>query len=407
MIKRGLVLAFGFVFGLQGQPVYRPSLDDPAIGYTGETRDAVSLLRGRLEKGQTQLEWSEKFGYLESVLKELHVPVSSQMLVFSKTSLQIAKISPEHPRALYFNDEVYIGFVRGGLLELAAVDPAKGAVFYVMEQKKTAKPQLLRKDADCLQCHFTLNTMQTPGFLTRSVYATRGGEVIPEAGGFFTDQHSPLEQRWGGWFVTGTSGMQRHLGNEFASGGKNRINMEHGSNVTDLKGRVNTSPYPAPESDLTALMVLNHQVGMHNLITRMGYEARLGREELPRTIEASLRYMLFMNEAQLRDETKGTSSFRADFEALGPKDSQGRSLRQMDMKTRMFRYPCSFLIYSEAFDALPAAAKDPFLRRLWEILSGKDQSVSFSGLSAGNRQAILEILVDTKKGLPEYFRATR
>ncbi len=407
MIKRGLVLAFGIVFGLEGQPVYRPSLDESAIAYSGPARDAVSLLRGRLERGETQLEWSDRFGYLESVLRELHVPVSSQTLVFSKTSLQIAKISPEHPRALYFNDEIYIGFVRGGLLELAAVDPVKGAVFYVMEQKKTPKPQLLRRDSDCLQCHFTLNTLQTPGFLTRSVYSTRGGEVIPEAGGFFTDQHSPLEQRWGGWFVTGTSGAQRHMGNEFAGGGKNRINMDHGSNVTDLKGRVNMAQYPVPDSDLTALMVLNHQIGMHNLITRMGYEARLGREELPRTIEASLRYMLFTNEAQLRDETKGTSSFRADFEALGPKDGQGRSLRQFDMKSRMFRYPCSFLIYSEAFDALPQAAKDPFLKRLWDILSGKDQSTTFSKLSADDRKAILGILVDTKKGLPDYFRANR
>jgi hypothetical protein len=192
------------------------------------------------------------------------------------------------------------------------------------------------------------------------------------------------------------------MGNAIANG--SRIDRERGANVTDLKGRVNTALYPVPSSDLVALMVLNHQVQMHNLITRLGYEARLNRPELPQTVEATLRYMLFADEARLRDPAKGTALFRAEFEAGGPKDSQGRSLRQFDLEHRLFRYPCSFLIYSEAFDALPAKAKELLYQRLWEVLSGKDQSPAYAALTAADRRAILEILTATKPTLPRYFR---
>ncbi len=395
-------------FALAQVPAFKPALDHDAIGYySGDLHDAVSVVQKRLDQGEAHLAFREKWGYLESVLTELHIPLSSQTLVFSKTSLQVDRISPDRPRALYFGDDVYVGMVRGGLLELTAIDPQRGAVFYVLDQKKTVRPRLVRKDEDCLKCHFTANTLQIPGFLTRSVFPSGSGEPILEAGSYLTDHRSPLSQRWGGWYVTGTHGTDRHLGNGIAKGGKYEIDTGRGANVTDLKGRVNTAPYPTPHSDLVALMVLNHQVRMHNLITRMGYEARLNRPELPATIEAALRYLLFADEAKLRGPAQGTSSFRAEFEALGPNDSKGRSLRQFDLEHRMFRYQCSFLIYSESFDARPAAAKDPLYRRLWEVLSGKDQSPAFSALSAPDRRAVLEILVETKGSLPDYFRAVR
>ena len=118
------------------------------------------------------------------------MPVSSQTLVFSKTSLQVAHISPEHPRALYFGDDVYVGLVHGGLLEVTAVDPQRGAIFYVMEQKKAARPRFVRKNEECLKCHFSVNTMRVPGFLTRSVFADSSGNPIVEAGAYLTDHRS-------------------------------------------------------------------------------------------------------------------------------------------------------------------------------------------------------------------------
>lgn len=406
-VKAVVCLALASSASAQAPPSFIPRLGDPQIRYyTAESHDLVSNLAHRLERGDAHLEFSGPWGYLESVLRELSVPVSSQTLVFSKTSLQVARISPDHPRALYFADDVYIGMVRGGLLELTAIDPQKGAVFYTIDNNKPSpQPRLLRRNEECLKCHFTVNTMSVPGFLTRSVFADSTGEPILEAGSYLTDHRSPLNERWGGWYVTGTHGADRHLGNGFAKGRANKIDSEHGANVTDLKGRVNTALYPVPTSDLVALMVLNHQIRMHNLITRLGYEARLNRPELPATIENTVRYLLFADEAQLRDRAAGTAPFRAEFEARGPFDSKGRSLRQTDLERRLFRYPCSFLIYSEAFDALPDAVRNPLYQRLFEVLSGQDRSAAYRALSAADRRAVLEILAETKPSLPAYFRA--
>ncbi len=231
-------------------PLFVPQLEDPQIAYyTGEPHDQVRELQDRIASGETHLDFGDKWGYLESVLRELHVPVSSQTLVFSKTSLQVAHISPEHPRALYFGDDVYVGLVHGGLLEVTAVDPQRGAIFYVMEQKKAARPRFVRKNEECLKCHFSVNTMRVPGFLTRSVFADSSGNPIVEAGAYLTDHRSPLTERWGGWYVTGTLGSDRHMGNVFANG-SHKLDRERGANVTDLKGRVNTALYPAPSSDV-------------------------------------------------------------------------------------------------------------------------------------------------------------
>ena len=397
--------------------LFTAPLDDPAIQYqSGDLRDPVSSLQQRIDRGEARLEFSPKYGYLEAVLKQLNVPVSSQVLVFSKTSLQLNRISPQRPRAIYFNDSVYVGFVQHGDVEVSAVDPEKGVIFYTLAQRRVEKPKFVRRE-QCLECHVTVNTMKVPGSLVRSVFPDSTGEPRLEAGSFLTDHNSPLSQRWGGWYVTGTHGDERHMGNVVVKSLRHpeRLDREAGANVTDLKGRVNTTPYLSPHSDLVALMVLEHQTRMHTLITRVSYEARLAMknqkspEETTRQVaslvEALLRYLLFANEAPLRDPVQGTSNFRAEFEARGPQDRQGRSLRQMDLTRRMFKYPCSFLIYSEAFDALPSAAKELLYRRLWEVLSGADRSREVAGLSVADRRAVLEILIDTKPGLPDYFRA--
>ena len=389
------------------------SLDHEAIAYErGSLRDPVALLQQRIDEGSVRLEFSEKFGYLPSLLRSLGVPVSSQTLVFSKTSLQVRRISPERPRAIYFNDNVYVGFVqRSDVVEISSIDPLKGTIFYTLSQRRADKPKFVRQLATCLQCHVTLNTMKVPGNLVRSVYPDPAGEPRLAAGSFITDHRSPLSQRWGGWYVTGTHGAQRHLGNVVAKSGRDpeRMDTAAGANVTDLKGRVDTAPYLSRHSDLVALMVLEHQTRMHTLMTRVAYEARAARpdstEWIGTAVEALLRFLLFADEALLAERVQGTSSFREEFEALGPKDRQGRSLRQMDLGRRMFKYPCSFLIYSEAFDQLPPVVKEPLYRRLWEVLSGQDRGPGFAALSAADRLAILEILLDTKPGLPGYFRA--
>lgn len=394
-------------------------------------RDPIARLQQRLDSGEAKLRFDPNGrGYLRSLLDALSVPVSSQMLVFSKTSLQLHKIAPETPRAIYFNDDVYVGFVqRGDVLELSAVDPERGAIFYTLEQRETPAPRLRRSD-DCLQCHASGRTLGVPGHIVRSVHVDNEGQPMFTGGGYNIDHRNPFSERFGGWYVTGTHGDARHLGNVFVTDRSQpeKLDTEAGANRTRIP--VNADPYLVPSSDLVAHLVLQHQVRMHNLITRVSFETRLAieaqqamdkvlgaqpgggwsdstRRRIFGPAETLVRYMLFLDEARLPGPVRGTSSFAADFSKQGPKDARGRTLRQFDLQTRLFRYPLSFLVYSDAFDALPEPAKDYIWRRLWDVLNGRDTRKEFATLTPDDRTAVREILLATKSGLPAYWRSAR
>jgi hypothetical protein len=384
-------------------------LDDPAIRYTQPTSDPVARLEQRLESGQAKLDYSPAQGYLPSVLHELGINIDSQVLVFSKTSIQLPKISPRTPRALYFNDEVSVGFVQGGdVLELTSLDPKQGVILYTLDSEKTDRPQFSRRD-DCLKCHQGPVTLGVPGVLISSVHPRTSGPGEGHGSAYMTDQRSPLDERWGGWYVTGTHGMQKHLGNNvnlvdpLQPGGAAGPDSQ---NVTSLDAYFNTSRYLAPTSDIVALLTLEHQTRMTNLMTRIGWDVRINSKDpnLNSEIEEMLAYMLFTDEAPLKSPVAGVSTFTKTFRERGPRDHQGRSLRDFDLKTRLFRYPLSYMIYSPAFDGMPAEVRDRIYQRLYDILTGKDQSKAFAPLSADARRAILEIVRDTKPNLPAYWK---
>lgn len=402
---------------------------DP-INYSQATPDnVVSQLQQRLEAGQASLKFDGDRGYIDAVLKELNVPVSSQVLVFSKTSLQRSKISAKTPRALYFNDEVYIGFCQSGdVVEVSVADPQLGTVFYSMDQDVEEPPKFLRQTDACLLCHGSSNTHYVPGHTIRSVFADAAGQPILAAGTHRTDHTSPLNERWGGWYVTGTHGEQEHLGNLVVRTKRvpDKIDNSAGQNVTDLSTLIDVTPYPTPHSDLVALMVLEHQADAHNFLTRANFETRMAlqyEKSLNRELgeapdhrwdstktrikssgEALVKYLLFSGEAKLTGPIRGTSGFEQEFPTRGPRDSRGRSLRDFDLQTRLFKYPCSYLVYSPTFDGLPGEMKDFVLRRMYQVLTGEDSSKEFSHLAAADRQAILEILRETKPDLPKYWR---
>jgi hypothetical protein len=399
---------------------YYPLLDTDVIRYlTTPPNDPITRLQRRLDRGETKLSFQKPHGYLLSVLQQLNVPLSSQGLVFSKTSSQLELIGPATPRAIYFNDDVYIGWVQGGNhVEVAATDPSQGTMFYTLDQHETTQPKFVRRE-ECLQCHASPKTIGVPGLLLRSVFPAADGTPQFQLGAFDTDQSSPLKERWGGWYVTGTHGTQRHMGNVWLEDRQHpgRLDPKSGANVTSLNGRFDVSAYASPHSDLVALMILAHQTHLHDLISRVNWETRLAlheqgssadaiRRRISNAVEILLRDMLFTDEARLEAPVRGTSSFATEFAALGPKDKSGRSLRDLDLNRRMFRYPCSFLIYSEAFDALPKPALDNFYRRLWEVLTGEDKDPVFATLSRSDREAILSILRQTKADLPSYWRAS-
>ena len=394
---------------------------------TASVDTVVTRLQAKIDAGEIDLKPDGQRGYLEAVLKLLEVPSSSQVLVFSKTSLQLRRITPDRPRAVYFNDDTYIGYCQhGDVLEVATQDARQGTIFYTLDQvtdPSGSKPQFIRDRGQCITCHASSRTQGVPGLLVRSVYSDGGGHPLLGSGTFSTDHTSPFSQRWGGWYVSGQHGSMRHMGNVLAHRKTpEMLDRETGANATDLKKFVSVGHYLTPHSDLVALMVLEHQVQMHNFITLANFETRsalhhdvimneaLERPESYRSelterrihgvTEKLVRYLLFSQEFALESPVSGTSKFAEEFPARGPRDSQGRSLRDLDLKTRLLKYPCSYLIYTDAFTQLPVEAKSDVLAKLHAVLTGKNNSAEFKHLSQDDRRAIYEILKDTLPGLP-------
>ena len=399
--------------------------DRPPIRYSDTAPDdAVAGLGRKPRAGAVTLAHEKGGGYLRDVLKRLDVPVSSQVLVFSKTSLQRSLIGPKTPRAVYFNDDVAVAFCRhGDALELVADDANLGAVFYTLDQDPAGRGAVTRQTDRCLSCHAGSANRGTPGYLARSVSADAAGEMLLARGTKRVDASTPFAERWGGWYVTGTSGKQTHLGNAVIAGG---VPSRDGTNVTDLRPSFDTGKYLSPHSDLVALMVLEHQGEAHNRLTRANYLTRVAlaeeadinaalglpagarAESIARRIvwacEPVVEALLFADEAALSGPVAGTSGFAAEFAARGPFDAKGRSLRQFDLTTRLFRTPLSYVVYSKHFDGLPPEAKAQVYRRLWEVLTGNDRTKPFAHLAPADRLAAHEILRATKPGLPAYWK---
>jgi hypothetical protein len=396
--------------------MFQGSPEDPAIAYsTAPLNNAVSEINKRLQDGGAQLTFDGRSGYLRSALAALDIPVDSQMLVFSPTSLQRKRISETNPRALFFNDRVALGWVRDGeVIEVAAQDAKEGIVFYTLDQRQVDRPAFHRA-LTCLACHMAGDTLGVPGMLMFST--TSAGAGAP-AKSVMTDHRSPLDRRWGGWYVTGSSGSVRHRGNESTTigGGRDR-------DLASVTGLFDGDGYRSMSSDIVALLVLSHQIHMTNLLTRVGWEARAADPALHAPFVAGpgeegqiaqmmsgiatevVDYLLFVDEAPLADRIQGSSAFAQRFAAIGPHDAKGRSLHELDLTRRLMKYPCSYEIYSDAFDGLPPSAKAPIYRRMWQVLSGEERGDRYrSALSVADRRAIVDILKDTKRDLPAYFQ---
>ena len=392
-------------------------LAHPAIAYFAQpTADAVADLARRVASGDAHLAFDEGSGYLRAVLEALHVPVQSQMLVMSKTGVQGLHTDPRNPRAIYFNDFITVGYIRGApLLELAVQDPRQGTVFYTIDQKPQPRPAFDRPRA-CLACHQVYSSLHVPGLIARSSFVAPDGLPLGQFGTFDADDRTPFRRRWGGWYVTGTHGTMRHMGNAVVT---NRDEPESAIsertlNRASLEGAFDPRTYPSAHSDIVALMVFQHQAHMTNLITRTGWEARvaaheqrldLGRGPVRDAIGELVDYLLFVDEQPLTDRIVGTSGFAEAFAARGPFDSRGRSLRQLDLSRRLLRYPCSYMIYSAAFSALPPELRRAIFDRVAEILSGRDANPKYARLTDADRRAVAEILRDTIVGMRDGFAA--
>jgi len=394
-------------------------LDHPAIQYTtAEPTDPVARLGHELESGRVVLRSNGPSGYLRSLLDALNIPVESQIAVFVPDSVQARRINHDNPRTLFFTDNVIVGWVRGGFIEIAAQDRQTGVAFYSLDQPLIGFDHArITRRHDCLSCHYSYSTVGVPGVLSRS------------SGQFSVDHRIGLESRWGGWYVTGALGSNRHRGNtKIDDLYSTSTPTAHTSNLSAFEGQFDWTGYLTPHSDVVALMVFDHQMHMMNLLTRIGWEARVaafeertsgaqriltsGEQTDQRVSMAAaavevVDYMLFIEEAPLAGSIRGSTAFATRFEDQGPRDRAGRSLRQFDVTNRLFRYPCSYMIYSDVFSALPDTAKMAIYNRLWVVLSGQDPSPRYARLSSQDRQDIIHILQDTKRDLPVSFLASR
>jgi hypothetical protein len=398
LLAAGVSLALArhsvFATAAQRTGVFDQSMNHPAIKYsTSDSNTVVDELNRKLADGSATLEFDAKTGYLKSVLDLLKIPVESQVLVYTQTSQQASHIFMTNPRAIYFNDEVSVGYIRGaGLLEIVAQDAKLGSIFYVVHQDAGAARRFGREQ-QCLRCHLSWDTLGVPGLSVLSTFPRKSDSDY--ANGFFVDHYRQIQERWGGWYVTGTRVPARHMGNLPLIVAK-PIDVPPAARVS-LAGQFDLTGYLTPYSDIVALMVLDHQAHFSNLVTRATWEARLGQEMRIAEAAATLAdYLLFVDEAPITDgPIVGSSGFAETFVAQGKKDGKGRSLRELDLKTRLQKYPLSYMIYSPQFRALPDAPKNLVMGRINDVLSGKIAGAKYAHLTPESRAAIHEILQAT------------
>ena len=412
---RVLALTLAATASVCGQQ--REAYVGPPVRYEADdAHDVVRRIGAAWARGEWMPERDVKLGFLPALLEALDVPISSQTLVFSKTSFQNERIGPRSPRAIYFGDRAYVGFVPGsGVLEVTAVDPEKGAIFYTVEDRGGEAPVVRRDDGACLRCHAFAWTEGWPGHLVRSVFVDGEGLPLQRLGADVVHHDTPYADRWGGWYVTGEHGEMRHRGNVvWPDDAVDPSVPEGGANLVALDGRFDADRYPSPHSDVVALMVLEHQTRAHNLLAWANYEAAilldrqrgtnaaLGREpghqsdstrrRLQDLADRILRCFLFRDEPPLPSPVRGTSAFAAEFPSTGRSDSEGRSLRDLDLETRLFRWPVSYVFESDAFAALHPAVRDIVVLRLERVLTGRTGRLAYRHIGDEAREVALALL---------------
>ncbi len=389
-----LLTGWSFAADFQGATHLLEFERDPIRYSKASSQTRVDELARQVQDGTQSLAFQEPDGYLRDILRALDISPASQVLVFSKSSAQRTFIDPLNPRAIYFNDEIYLGYIPGApVLELTASDPFLGTVFYTFPQKQTARPSFERTN-QCLECHAASRTLGIPGHLFRSFATDRGGLVdFTELGAQITDR-LPLEERYGAWYVSNDIGQARHRGRILAPGGKRPFQV---------------SRYPSEESDLVALLVLGHQIHFHNFLTRLIYGARLAVEQyghvryMKPQIDAFLRYVMFLDEAPLARPENQQSPFTKAFAKRARRDAQGRSLRDFDLENRLFKYRCSYLIGADAFQGLEPVVHQEISLRLKEILEAEIPEVPFNAIPRSERSAILGILQETGNSITRFW----
>lgn len=393
--------------------------------------DAAQRLEKAQVEGKVRITREDDWSILRQVLKHFDIPFESQVMVFSKTSKQNDRINPETPRVVYFGDNAYVGYCLGGAIEVSVVDAKLGPIFYLLDPHVDEKePLRFQRDQSCLSCHGGPFSPEVPGVIVRSVYPGPEGHPIMSQGSTVVDTTTPFEERWGGYYVTGKHGDFRHRGNVTAEENGESVTMDlhKGANATSLERFFDTSPYPRKVSDIVALMVLEHQTSTQNILTKANHtsmramymqknlQRELGEKVLDEPVGTARRIIdhctedvldaiLFKDEAALPPGgIEGDVAFQQAFSRNGPQSSDGRSLKDFQLLSRLFKYRCSYMVYSITFRNLMPQLKQSVLDGLWKALEQGDPGGRYGYLTASERKNIQRILVDTLPDAPAAWR---
>jgi hypothetical protein len=431
MNSRALVSLFCVAVGY---PVIAEDAYENAPIHYSLTRpnDAAQRLEKAQIEGKVRITRGDDWSVLRQLLKHLGIPFESQVMVFSKTSKQNDRISPETPRVIYFSDNAYVGYCLGGSMEVSVIDPKLGPIFYLADPQVPAKePIRFQRDESCLSCHGGPFSPEVPGVIVRSVFPSAEGHPITSQGSTVVDTTTPFSDRWGGWYVTGKHGQSLHRGNVIAKEQKEGIETDFkaGANATKLEPFFDTSAYPRKTSDIVALMVLEHQTSTQNVLTKANHSAMRAmhmqqslQKELGETVEAQptgtarkiidhaaedvVDALLFKDEAALPEGgIEGDPAFQKVFTLNTPQTRDGRSLKDFQLLNRLFKYRCSYMIHSLTFTHLTPPLKETVLSNLWNILEGIYTTDRYSYLTATERTHIQKILAETLKDAPPEWKS--
>ena len=386
--------------------------DQPPHDYWKRTpNDRFSKFKVALEAGTVKLDASSEQSFLLSLLRALEIPPTSQMLVFSTTSLQLSLISPRNPRAIYFNEDVYIGYVPGGKVEVISTDPDLGPVFYIFDipRQEGLVPRIERATR-CMNCHAGDEMGWLPGILIKSVIPGTIGGSLESFRQEITGHAVPLTLRFGGWHVTGAGNFTNHWGNIIGQSSPQGL-----VKYPILPGRqFNFARYPVATSDFLAHLLHEHQAGFVNRAVEAIYKTRSFLDEgqgklslahsteLEKQARLFTRYLLFADEVSLpMGGVTGDAALKADFLKGRRVTRAGISLKDFDLRTKMFLNRCSYMIYSSAFQGLPPMMKGLVYKRLGEALNTTIPDKEYVYLPAAEKLAIRQILRETMSDLPK------
>ena len=386
----------------------KPRFSEAPHNYWQRTpRDAFSMFAARLKAGQVKLDNRSEKVFVQSLLRSLDLSPASQMLVFSTTSLQLSRISVRNPRALYFNDHTYIGYVPSGQIEVISMDPDMGAVFHIFNIPRTSAPPNIQRSTRCMNCHAGQEVGRVPALLLKSVVSGPNGGSLDAFRLKDTGHGVPFKERFGGWHVTGKHAIREHWGNlhgELIAGGLKRIPAPPGRYFRWDK-------YLVPTSDILPQLVHEHQVGFVNRTVKATYDTRYylaaggGKlspahaVEVGKLADSLVRYILFADEASLpAGGVGGDPAFKIQFLKRARKGLGGASLRDFDLRTRLFKHRCSYMIHTPTFNGLPLILKAAIGQRMRLALDSTRPDPEYAFLTLAEKAVITRILKATFAG---------